>query len=56
MTRSEIMHFEKNKIARIERIGYEVFNVNVLLENRKSLVDRIDKNYPEFNRFSYNQT
>lgn len=52
----EILHFQNNKINRIERIKYNVFNVNTFLRNREKLINWIDKNHPELNGFLDEQT
>lgn len=52
----EILHFQNNKINRIERIKYNVFNVNTFLRNREKLINWIDKNQTELNGFLDEQT
>lgn len=56
MVWNEILRFENNKIVKVERIEYEVFNVPKFLKNRDTLVSWIDKNHPELNGFLFPQT
>ncbi len=53
---NEIVRFDKNKIVKVERIEYEVFNVEKFLENRDGLVSWIDKYHSELSGFLYPQT
>ena len=52
----EILHFENNKIVKVERIKYEVFNVEKFLKNRDGLVNWIDENHSELSGFLFPQT
>lgn len=52
----EIVRFEHNKIVKVERVEYEVFNVEKFLKNRDGLVNWIDKNHPELGGFLNPQT
>ena len=52
----EIIRFDNNKIVRIERIEYEVFNVDIFIKNRDKLVVWVDKNHSELSGFLYPQT
>ena len=56
MVWNEIIRFDNEKIARVERIEYEVFNVEKFLKNRDGLVNWIAENHPELNGFLYDQT
>ncbi|MGB5418616.1 hypothetical protein [Algibacter sp.] len=56
MVWNEIIRFENNKIIKVERVLYEVFNVSRFLKNRDSLVSWIEKNHPELNGFLNDQT
>ncbi len=53
---NEIVRFEKNKIIRIERIKYEVFNVEKFLKKREELVSWINENHPELSGFLHEQS
>ena len=53
---NETIQFEKNKIIKVERTEYEIFNVQKFLENRDSLTNWIDRNHPELNGFLNDQT
>jgi hypothetical protein len=52
----EIVRFDNNKIVQVERIEYEVFNVEKFLKNRDGLVNWIDKNHSELSGFLFPQT
>lgn len=52
----EILRFENNKIVKIERIEYEVFNVEKFIENRETLVRWVNEHHTELNGFLYPQT
>ncbi|MCX2761895.1 hypothetical protein [Aquimarina muelleri] len=52
----EIIRFDNNKIVKVEKIEYEVFNVAKFLKNRDRLVNWIDKNHSELSGFLYPQT
>lgn len=52
----EIVRFDNNKIVQVERIEYEVFNVEKFLNNRDGLVNWIDKNHSELSGFLFPQT
>lgn len=56
MVWNEIVRFDNNRIVKVERIEYEVFNVEKFLKNRDELVSWIDKNHPELSGFLYDQT
>lgn len=56
MVWNEIIQFEDDKIIKVERIEYEVFNVPKFLKNRDSLVSWIDENHAELSGFLYPQT
>ena len=56
MVWNEILGFDNNKIIRVERIEYEVFNVSKFIENRERLVNWIDENHSELSGFLYPQT
>ena len=56
MVWNEIIRFDNNKIVKVERIKYEVFNVDRFLNNRDELVKWIDQNHPELNGFIHDQT
>lgn len=56
MVWNEIIRFKNNKINRIERVEYEVFDVMRFLKNRVELVSWIDENHPELNGFLHDQT
>ncbi len=54
---NEIVHFnDNNKIVKVERTNYEVFNVSKFIKNRDTLVSWIGINHPELNGFLYPQT
>jgi len=58
---NEIVKFDNNrtqvnKISRIDRVKYEVFDVEKFIKNREVLVTWIDENYPELKGFLYPQT
>ncbi|WP_276391753.1 hypothetical protein [Eudoraea chungangensis] len=52
----QILRFKEEKITTIETFEYLVFNDSVWIGNRESLVNWIDKKYPELNGFLYDQT
>lgn len=56
MVWNEIVQFDDNKVVKIERIEYEVFNIPKFIENRNKLVNWINKNHSELNGFLYPQT
>ncbi|WP_109301229.1 hypothetical protein [Aquimarina sp. AU474] len=56
MVWNEIIRFDNDKITRVERVEYEIFNVKKFLKNRNELLNWIDKNYPELNGYLYDQT
>lgn len=56
MVWNEIVRFDNNKIIKVERIEYEVFNVEKFLKNRDGLVSWIDENHPELSGFLFPQT
>lgn len=56
MVWNEIIQFEHNKIIRVERIAYDVFDVGTFVKNRDGLVNWIHKNHPELNGFIHDQT
>lgn len=53
---NEILRFRNQKIIKVERVEYEVFNVSKFVRNRDTLVKWIDKNHPELSGFLYPQT
>ncbi len=52
----EIIRFDNNKIVKVERIEYEVFNVETFIKNREELVSWVDENHSELSGFLYPQT
>lgn len=56
MVWNEIIRFDNDKIKRVERIKYEVFDVMKFLKNRDELVTWINENHPELNGFLNDQT
>ncbi len=56
MVWNEIVRFDNNKIVKVERIEYEVFDVEKFLKNRDGLVSWVDENHPELSGFLYPQT
>ncbi len=56
MVWKEIIRFDKNKIVKVERIEYEVFNVPKFVRNRDTLVSWVDRYHPELSGFLYPQT
>lgn len=52
----QILRFKEGKITSIETSEYLVFNDSIWVSNRESLVNWIDKKYPELNGFLYDQT
>lgn len=56
MVWSEIIQFGNDKIVKIERVKYEVFDVPKFLRNRKALVSWVKENQPELDGFINNQT
>jgi len=56
MVWEEILHFENDKIVKVERIEYAVFNVEKILKNRDGLVNWIDENHEELSGFLFPQT
>jgi len=52
----EILRFDHNKIIKIDRIKYEIFDIPKFVKNRDGLVSWIDENYPELNGFLNAQT
>lgn len=52
----EIIRFDNNKIVKVERIEYEVFNVETFIKNREKLVSWVDENHSELSGFLYPQT
>tara|TARA_R110002050_G_scaffold109796_3_gene221140 strand:- start:11874 stop:12458 length:585 start_codon:yes stop_codon:yes gene_type:complete len=56
MVWNEIIRFENNKIIKVEKIEYEVFNVTKFLKNREELVNWIDENHSQLSGFLYPQT
>ena len=56
MVWNEIIRFEKNKIIKVERTQYEVFDVTKFIKNRDGLVSWIDENHAELSGFLYPQT
>ncbi|RED43954.1 hypothetical protein DFQ10_104145 [Winogradskyella eximia] len=56
MVWNEIIQFDNNKITRVERVKYEVFDISRFVKNREVLVHWVDKNHPELNGFLEAQT
>jgi len=56
MVWNEIIQFDNNKITRVERVKYEVFDISRFVKNREELVLWVDKNHPELNGFLEAQT
>lgn len=52
----ETLQFDQNKIVQVNRIEYEVFNIEKFVKNRDSLVQWIDKHHKELSGFLYPQT
>jgi len=52
----EIIRFNNNKIIKVDRIHYEVFNIPRFVKNRDGLVSWINENHPELNGFLNAQT
>ena len=52
----EMVRFEDQKIVKVERVEYEVFDVAKFLKNRDSLVNWTKANHPELDGFLYPQT
>ncbi len=53
---NEVLRFADDKISSIEKIKYVVFNDTTFVKNREALLSWIDKNYPDFKKFIYDQT
>lgn len=53
---NEILRFNDNKINRVERTNYKVFNAPKFVKNRDSLVNWIKENYLELDGFINEQT
>ena len=56
MVWNELVRFDKNKIVKVERIKYDVFNVDKFLKNRGGFLKWIDENRPELNGIINDQT
>lgn len=56
MVWNEIIRFDGRKIARVERMRYEVFSVDRFVKNRDTLVNWINEYHPELSGFLYPQT
>jgi hypothetical protein len=52
----EIIRFDTNRIVRVERVEYEVFDVQKFITNRDGLVNWINENHSELSGFLYPQT
>ena len=52
----EVLHFDKNKIIKVEKIEYPVFNDSIFVKNRDEFLSWMDANHPELNDFIYDQT
>ncbi len=52
----QVIHFDKNRINRIETTKYVLFNDSIFVKNRDGLVNWINKNHPELNGFIHDQT
>ncbi|MGY3795729.1 hypothetical protein [Aquimarina sp. 433] len=52
----ETLQFDQNRIVKVNRMEYEVFNIDKFVKNRDSLVQWIDKNHKELSGFLYPQT
>lgn len=52
----ETLQFDQNRIVKVNRIEYEVFNIEKFVKKRDSLVQWIDKHHKELNDFLYPQT
>lgn len=56
MVWQEIIRFENNKIVKVERVKYEVFDVGKFLKKRSEFLSWMAKYYPEYKNFIYDQT
>ena len=56
MVWNDIIRFNNNKIISVERIQYDVFNVEKFLKNRDGLLSWINENHPRLNGFLNAQT
>lgn len=56
MVWNEIIRFNNNKIVSVERIQYDVFDLEKFLKNRNGLVNWINENHPRLNGFLNAQT
>ena len=52
----ELIHFDKNKIGKVEKIEYPVFNDSIFVKNREEFLNWMDEHHPDLNDFIYNQT
>ena len=52
----ETLQFDQNRIVKVNRIEYEVFDIDKFVKNRDSLVQWIDKHHKELSGFLYPQT
>ena len=52
----ELIHFDKNKISKVEKIEYPVFNDSIFVKNREEFLSWMDEHHPDLNDFIYDQT
>ena len=52
----EVLHFDKNKISKVEKIIYPVFNDSIFVKNRDEFLSWMNANHPDLNNFINDQT
>ena len=52
----EVLHFDKNKISKVEKIEYPVFNDSIFVKNRDEFLSWMNANHPDLNNFINDQT